>query len=76
MASSETIGNALKGRVTACRKRLRVNRSVNKAQVNDEPAAFGREIAGAVLDEDPTVREALVCEREVNEFRDGGMATG
>lgn len=71
MASSETFGNGLKGRVTACRKRLRVNRSVNKVQVNDEPAVFSRETTGAFPDEYPTAGESLVREREANEFRDG-----
>jgi len=34
--SSEIGGNGLKGRVTACRKRLRVNRVTQRAQVNKD----------------------------------------
>jgi len=36
MLSSEICGNGLKGRVTACRKRLRVNRVAQRAQVNND----------------------------------------
>jgi len=36
MLSSEVCGNGLKGRVTACRKRLRVNRVAQRAQVNND----------------------------------------
>ena len=36
LLSSEVYGNGLRGRVTACRKRLRVNRVAQRAQVNNE----------------------------------------
>lgn len=35
MLSSEFCGNGLKSRVTACRKRLRVNRTMHKPLVNN-----------------------------------------
>jgi hypothetical protein len=37
MLSSEIFGNGLKDRVTACRKRLRVNRVAQRVQGNNEP---------------------------------------
>ncbi len=36
MLSSEICGNGLKSRVTACRKRLRVNRTTHKPLVNND----------------------------------------
>lgn len=36
MLSSEFCGNGLKSRVTACRKRLRVNRTMHKSLVNND----------------------------------------
>ena len=36
MLSSEICGSGMKGRVTACRKRLRVNRVAQKAQANND----------------------------------------
>ena|SRR5437762_2913084 len=42
MLSNESCGNGLKGRVTACRKRLRVNRVAQKIQANDEPKELYR----------------------------------
>lgn len=70
MPSNEIFGHGLKDRVTACRKRLRVNRGVHKVHVNDEPVAFG-ETAAAFLDEYPAVRESSVSRRDASEFRDG-----
>jgi len=40
LLSSEVYGNGLRGRVTACRKRLRVNRVAQRAQVNHESGAL------------------------------------
>ncbi|HEX9424901.1 MAG TPA: hypothetical protein VF899_16800 [Pyrinomonadaceae bacterium] len=36
MQGNEICGNGLKGRVTACRRRLRVKRAAQRTQVNDE----------------------------------------
>lgn len=36
MLSSEFCGNGLKSRVTACRKRLRVNRTMHKGHVSND----------------------------------------
>lgn len=70
MPSSEIFGNGLKSRVSACRKRLRVNRSAHKAQADDQPLAFGGETTAAFLDEYLTVRESIVGEREAAELQD------
>ena len=40
LLSIEVYGNGLRGRVTACRKRLRVNRVAQRAQVNSESGAL------------------------------------
>ena len=40
LLSSEVYGNGLRGRVTACRKRLRVNRVAQRTQVNGESGAL------------------------------------
>ena len=36
MLTSEICGNGLKDRVTACRRRLRVNRTAQRSQVNND----------------------------------------
>ena len=36
MLTSEICGNGLKDRVTACRRRLRVNRAAQRSQVNND----------------------------------------
>jgi hypothetical protein len=36
MQGNKICGNGLKGRVTACRRRLRAKRTAQRAQVNDE----------------------------------------
>lgn len=71
MQNNETFGVALKDRVTACRKRLRINRSVHKVHLDDELVAFGAETAGGFLDEYPAVRESSISRRNAAEFRDG-----
>ena len=47
LLSSEIYGNGLRGRVTACRKRLRVNRVAQRAQVNNESATLFAETVPA-----------------------------
>jgi hypothetical protein len=69
--SDEIFGLGLKGRVTACRKRLRVNRSAQKVQSNDDPLACGGEATAGFLDEYPAVRESSVGRQDASEFRDG-----
>ena len=66
--SSEFFGNDLRERVTACRKRLRVNR-MHRAHADNQPEPF-REMKVAVSkssdysDNLPAVREFLVHLRE------------
>src|SRR5712664_1995956 len=43
MLSNETCGNGLKGRVAACRKRLRVNRVAHKSQATNGPEGLYHE---------------------------------
>ena len=45
---SETCGNGLKGRVAACRKRLRVIRVANRTQVNNDAEGLFGESASSV----------------------------
>lgn len=45
MLSSDFCGNGLKNRVTACRKRLRVNRTRHKPLAHDEDADLFPETA-------------------------------
>ena len=45
MLTSEICGNGLKDRVTACRRRLRVNRVAHKARVNNDPENLSYETA-------------------------------
>ncbi len=71
MPGNEIFGHGLKGRVTACRKRLRVNRSVHRVHLNYEPVAFDGEPTGAFLDEYCAVGESSVSRRDAAEFRDG-----
>ena len=47
LLTSEVYGNGLRGRVTACRKRLRVHRVAQRAQVNNESDALFAETAPA-----------------------------
>lgn len=71
MPGNEIFGHGLKGRVTACRKRLRVIRGVHKAHLIDEPSAFGGETTALFLDERGAVAESSVSRRDAAEFRDG-----
>lgn len=48
MLSSEICRNGLKGRMTACRKRLRVNRVAQRAQVNNDAEELVRETTQSV----------------------------
>jgi hypothetical protein len=67
-------GKGLKNRVTACRKRIRLNR-FNKAQVNTEPDGRSPESRSGVsefpgyLEDKPAVRGPLVqkLDRETSE---------
>lgn len=69
-SGSELIGIDLRHRVTACRKRLRVNRNLQRAPANDEGRAFGGEATGAFLDEVSGMRESNVGATCVSEFRE------
>jgi hypothetical protein len=68
--SDEIFGLGLKGRVAACRKRLRVNRSVQKVQPDDEPLAFCEETSAGFLNDYPAVRESSV-RSGASDFQDG-----
>ena len=59
-------GNALKNRVTACRKRLRLNR-IHRTQVNTEPEEqfqIGASEFPGRTEHDPAVRGSLVLARD------------
>ena len=71
MQNNEIFGNGLKDRVTACRKRLRLNRSVHKVLSDNEPVEFSEETTAILLDEYPAVRESSFSRRNASEFRDG-----
>ena len=70
MPSSEIFGNGLKQRVTACRKRLRVNRHQHRVQSREEVIVFTSETAASFHGEYPAVRESLPGGSEAAEFRD------
>ena len=69
MPSSEIFGNGLKQRVTACRKRLRVNRNLHRVHFSDEPVAFTTETA-SFPDEHLAVRESFAGGVTASEFRE------
>jgi hypothetical protein len=66
MLSNEICGNGLKDRVTACRKRLRVNRTRHKPLAHDEDADLFPETAALFPFEgsDPREGEALLSGRQ------------
>lgn len=70
MPSNPIFGNALKLRVTACRKRLRVNRNLHKVHFSDEPAGFTSEIIASFRGEYLSVRESLLEGGDASEFRE------
>lgn len=70
MPSSEIFGNGLKQRVTACRKRLRVNRNLHRVHFSDGPIAFTTETA-SFPGEHPPVRESFAGGVSASEFREG-----
>jgi hypothetical protein len=69
MLSSEICGNGLKDRVTACRKRLRVNRTRPQLLVDDEDKDLFPEPAALfpfeVSDRKDSEASLLVAEQEV-----------
>lgn len=66
MLSSEICGSGLKDRVTACRKRLRVNRTRPKALARDEKAELFSETTAVFSFEscDRSDTEGLLRDRE------------
>ena len=70
MQNNEFFGNGLKDRVTACRKRLRLNRSVHQVLLDHEPVEFSEETTAIFLDEYPAVRESSFSRRNASESRD------
>jgi hypothetical protein len=70
MPSSEIFGNGLKQRVTACRRRLRVNRNLHRVQSREEVILFTSETAASFPGEHPPVRESLPGGSDAAEFRD------
>ena len=69
MHNNEIFGSGLKDRVTACRKRLRINRSVYKGHLDDQPVAFAVETSAGFLDVYPAVRESSVNSGESSHFQ-------
>ncbi len=75
--SNEIFGNGLRGRVTACRKRLRVNRIRRAHEDNQPDEPFGETKVAASKFSDysenlPAVREFLVLrDGETSERFDG-----
>ena len=70
MPSSEIFGNGLKQRVTACRKRLRVNRNLHRVQSREEVILFTAETAASFPGEYPAVRESFPGGPDDAKFRD------
>jgi len=68
MPSNEIFGNGVKQRVTACRKRLRVNRNLHKVHFS-EPLASASE-TDSFSDEYPAVRESLPGVGDSSEYRE------
>jgi len=68
-ASNQIFGNGLKQKVTACRKRLRVNRNLHKLHFSNEPAVCTKETA-SFPGEHPAVRESFVGGVSGSEFRE------
>lgn len=66
---NEFFGNRFKQRVTACRKRLRINRHLYRVHSSDEPSALTQENTSFPPGY-PAVRESLIGEGNVSEFRD------
>lgn len=60
MLGSEIFGNLLRSRVTACRKRLRVNRHLHKVHSCDDLPTLAPEPIGSFPAEYPAVRESLI----------------
>lgn len=69
MPGSEIFGKGLKQRVTACRRRLRVNRHLHKVHLSDEPPAFETETTASFPPEYSAVRESLISGGAASEFR-------
>jgi len=64
-----TFGNDLKLRVTACRKRLRSNRNLQRVQFANEAEAFTSETATSFPDACAVVRESITGAGNDEEFR-------
>ena len=67
--NSEVLANGLKGRVTACRKRLRVNRGVHRVHLNIESPTLGMDTTAVLLNEHPANRE-FVCREDDSQLSD------
>jgi len=67
--SNEFFGNGLKQRVTACRKRLRVNRHHHRLQSNGGQSLFTSEISTSFPAENVVVRESLIGSKESSEHQ-------
>ena len=62
MLSSDICGNGLRGRVTACRKRLRVNRVIlDRVHQSEELFPETGVSATEFLDQYPAMRKSLYC---------------
>lgn len=73
LLGNDLLGNGLKQRVTACRKRLRVNRHQNRVHSNEGQLLFtseaNSEIRASYPAESPDVRESLIGGGEASEFQ-------
>ena len=67
---NEIVGLVMKDRVTACRRRMRENRSVHRIQPSEETRDCRGEKEDAFLDGYPLVRESMRAD-EVGDFSDG-----
>jgi len=70
MPSNEIFGSGLKQRVTACRKRVRVNRNMHRVRSREELIVFTSETVASFPGEYPPVRESLSGGTDAAEFRD------
>lgn len=69
LPNNAIFGNDLKLRVTACRKRLRSRRNLQRVQFANESEAIGSESATSFLDACSVVRESITGDGNDTEFR-------
>jgi hypothetical protein len=70
LPSNAIFGQGLKLRVTACRKRLRINRSLHKVQFADDSETLLSESATCFSEASDAVRESVPGGGSGSEFRE------